>query len=427
MTKRATDRLGGILASGLSVAALLLGSPALASTIRIHVDDEAARAALAVLADRTPAAKDVRAVVKSRGYEMMALQIERAEGLPAGKGAPRIADALTSAARKRAKAGLGFERAMGGTSAYQAALRDLRRDAGRLEFEAARRLGQMLPPGSDFESTLRIVVGGTATGMAFSSGTDVVLRIDDFVIPNRSPSSLDSQLDYDALAATAIHELYHVGFVAAGGVTPRLTHPDEEWLKLASMYGPEVIGEVWRGAREKRWNSALMQLRMEAWVQPTHWNTSGVDRFLHHLSRMQNEGCAVYAEAPAGEATSDERRRAEIDLWMKTIRSDFGLLAQMADAMDHGADAAQIDRIAADAFRDNGPFYRVGHRMAERIDTRSGRRALHAATTGGPLEFVERYLETHPDGPNELDADTERVLRQLIREVRAVGAFDPLD
>jgi hypothetical protein len=90
-----------------------------------------------------------------------------------------------------------------------------------------------------------------------------------------------------------------------------------------------------------------------------------------------------------------------------------------------GAPPEEINALEAVAFRENGPFYRVGYRMAKRIDTVSGRRPFLSCIRGGPLRFFETYLRTRPSGPERLDADTEREIRRIIREIRALGDFDP--
>ena len=43
----------------------------------------------------------------------------------------------------------------------------------------------------------------------------------------------------------------------------------------------------------------------------------------------------------------------------------------------------------------------------------------------GVLGFFETYFETHPYGPGQIDSTTEEEIRTIIREIRAVGAFEP--
>jgi hypothetical protein len=267
------------------------------------------------------------------------------------------------------------------------------------------------------DATLHVIVGGDAVGMSPSGEAAVVLRIDDFVRAEQ-----DDPLDAGAFEAAAVHDLYHVGFRAAGGPPPRPIAPDPGWITLASVYGANTVGEVWRRAEEREWDASLMVIRFAAWVPPDRWNLLALDRFLQHLSRIQAEGCAAVAQASAGlPGEADAERPPEV----RTLDSDFVVLANLGLALSRGVTPERIDEIAVRGFHDDGPLDRVGTRMAQRIDERFGRRALIASVEEGPLEFVDRYLETHPDGPGHVDPATERILRQVIREIRGVGTFDP--
>ncbi len=402
--------------AGLTLAALLSPAAPVEARIRVEFELSAAAAMLDVLESSRVDDRDARRVLEDPAYVLLARQIERGEGLEEGEGATRLADAMRAAVAGEPQPGLELEHGRARPDAYRRALSVLRRESAGLERRLSARVKPLLPPGTRFETTLRLVVGGQSVGLSPPETDDVVLRLDDFVRSVR-----DEPLDLDALAAAAVHEVYHVGFRAAGAPPPRPESPDETWITLAAVYGADTVGEVWRRAREKHWNSSSMNDRFRAWVRPDEWNTAALDRFLSHLSRLQAEGCAVLAEA-----SLDEGEPAR-DRWMLTIDSDFDVLASLARGLSRGAPPERLDEVAALGFHNNGPLYRVGYRMARRIDERLGRRALLASVEEGPLEFVDRYLDTHPDGPGHVDPATERILRQVIREVRAVGAFDPLD
>lgn len=300
---------------------------------------------------------------------------------------------------------------------YQSALSELRRESGALEIEISRRLREILPLPTEFDAAVIVTAGDP--DLPTPSGHAVFVRIEDF------PGDGDSPLDAERFVSAVTHVLFRIGFDGAGGASPRPRDSGSTWTSLAATFGPELVGEVWRRADEKHWDGSQMASRFEAWVPPDEWDLVGVDRFVHHLAGIARVGCATYAEVPLRDGDPHPGRRAEIDVWMETIERDFDVLAALAAAVHRGASAATIDAIAEAGFEKNGPLYRVGFRMAERIDRNTGRRALQSAIAGGPLEFIDAYLATHPDGPGHVDADTERVLRRLIREVRAVGAFDP--
>jgi hypothetical protein len=110
---------------------------------------------------------------------------------------------------------------------------------------------------------------------------------------------------------------------------------------------------------------------------------------------------------------------------MGDIERDMAMFDAVIEFAANGGPPREIDRLSAMGFADSGPFYRVGYRMAQRIDERAGRRPFLAAISGGPLEFLETYFETRPDGPDQVDAATTRTLKELIEEIRTVGRLDP--
>lgn len=396
-----------------AMAMLLAASSAQAGRIRIEFDDTAAGAMLDLLEDSRVHDTERAELLALPAYVLVARQLERSLGLPEGEGAMCWDTALQAAATDEPQPGMELEHGRARPTAYRRALQALRREESRLQLDLSRRIAAFLPPRAGLEATVYVIVGGDAVGMTPPGVDAVVLRIDDFV-----RGAPDHPLDVDAFEVAASHELYHVGFRAAGGPPPRPIDPDEEWITLASVYGADTVGEVWRRADERRWDGSLMAARFAAWVPPDEWSVLALDRLLRHLSRIQAEGCAVLTEG----SDTDEAERAR---WMRNIDADFEVLAELTRLLSRGAAPERLELIAQHGFRNNGPLYRVGTRMAQRIDERFGRRALVASVEEGPLEFVDRYLETQPDGPGHVDPSTERVLRQVIREIRGVGTFDP--
>ena len=272
----------------------------------------------------------------------------------------------------------------------------------------------MLPPNSDFRSTAHVIVGGRASGFAFTDRSDVAIRLDAFL-----SDSDDGPLDEGKLAALLCHELYHVGYRAAGGLPPRPDPPDSVWTRLATLYGPETVGEIWRATGSREWNAADVAARLEAWEPSGTWNHETFDRLLGFLARVQNEGCAVYADMPL----RDDSGRGEphgTEGWEEMVDDDFRSFERVVAALASGSSAAEIDALVSAGFAEDGPFYRVGYQMAERIDTRSGRRPFLATVSGGALEFFETYLETHPEGARKLARP--RVPRERSASVRVPRA-----
>ena len=198
-------------------------------------------------------------------------------------------------------------------------------------------------------------------------------------------------------------------------------------MALAQAYGPDLVGEVWRASELREWEAAAIQERLAAWVLPPGWNAWAVDRFISLLSRLQNEGSAVYADVPLRDIAGSGRSSAELRQWMQKIDEDFEFLAHVTERLSVGAHPQEIEDLTALGFRNSGPLYRVGYRMAERIDRHSGRRPFLATVERGPLEFFEAYFESHPYGPGTIDPRTKATIKTLIREVQAVGEFHPAD
>jgi len=299
---------------------------------------------------------------------------------------------------------------------YRDGVREFRRAQGRIQWNVEERLREVLPAGTRFASTAHVVVGGDAWGIAFSDRDDIAIRIDDFI-----PGAPSQKANLTDLGSLLCHELFHVGFRAAGGLPPRPEPYDEDWIRLANEWGAGTVGEIWRASELPGWNAAAIEGRLSAWVLPPAWDVRALDRTLALLSRLQNEGLAVYAELPLRGPEGVSIRKE----WMSKIDEDFALLQQVMDRLDHGASAHEIDDLAADGFLNDGPFYRIGLLMTERIDEFTGRKVLHETIERGALDFFESYFETHPYGPGQIDARTEETIRKLTEEIRAVGSFDP--
>jgi len=299
-----------------------------------------------------------------------------------------------------------------------AALGELRREALGLQARVARRISTFFPTGTDLEATVRLAPDESAAPDADAS---VVL----LPVPGVVRAGAGA-LDVDAVFARSVRGVYAVAFRAAGGPSPVPPTDSAIGEELAAAYGAAVVGEVWRGAGG-RWNGTDTRLRLEAWVPPATWTRSGIEAFLGLLGRMQLEGGAALAAAAPRTAADTGQDPTGVTAWSHTAADDWSVLAEAASALEHGATGFGIDRIAARGFAPDGPLVRVGYRMARRIDRRTGRRTLVAVTTGGPIAFTDAYLATHPNGPDEIDADTARTLRTVSREIRAVAAFRPLE
>jgi len=123
--------------------------------------------------------------------------------------------------------------------------------------------------------------------------------------------------------------------------------------------------------------------------------------------------------------SGSNRLQREHAYWLSELGSDFADFGELTDAFARGASPGDLEQLIRSGLKTNGPFYRVGYAMAERIDRYTGRRALLQAIEGGPLEFFETYFETHPIGEKHVDAVSRVEIERLIREIRAVASFDP--
>jgi hypothetical protein len=300
-------------------------------------------------------------------------------------------------------------------SRYRETLRTFRRSERRARSEIEDRLGEMLPPGADFRSTVHLVVGGDASRVTISDRDDIAIRLDDFV-----PGRDDEEPDLTGLVEIVAHELFLTGFRAAGGVPPRPAPGDRDWEPLADRWGPSTVGEVWRASGLTSWRAPAIEARLDAWTRPAMWDVHAIDRYVALLSRVQSEGTAVYVETPL----SGRGREARTAAWMESIDDDFAFLAGVTMRL-YGGTAAEIDELAAEGFREGGPLHRVGWRIAERIDKYAGRSVLLDTMQDGPLAFFDSYFATHPYGPGQMGSATEEDIRKVIREIRAAGRLDP--
>ena len=400
----------------------VIGSPAAASQFKIRFDDDSADRIIAAFETGRADRATIDAIAASPAYALLFDQVAAATRPRRSRDdvAEDFRKSLRAALAGEAGPGFGLEEIRARPEDYRAALLEIRRREGDVAERIDRRLDDTLPPLSGFESTAHLVVGGKATGMAFSDRNDVALRLDAFVSRTRGGPA-----DVDRFAGALAHELWHVGYRSAGGLPPRPEPPPADWVELARRWGPDLVGEVWRASGDPTWNASVVEAKLEAWVPSGQWTPAAVDRLLALLTRLQNEGTAGWVEMPLRDGLGSGRAEREAEVWLKDIERDFAMLAAAVDFVAGGGPPEGIEGLAAIGFSDNGPFYRAGYRMAERIEERAGRRPFLDAIRGGPLEFLETYFETRPDGPRQLEAAASRELKSLIREIRAVGEFDP--
>jgi hypothetical protein len=405
----------GIVTAVLAAA----GAPASASDIRVELDDDAADLVTTAFERDGVSPRLLDEIDGAPGYELVfrheAIRTRRSEDDVRAE----FRDALGAALAGEADPGFGLHAVSARPAAYRRTLRELRSTGGRLRWRVVERVNAFLPPASGFESTAYLVIGGREAGRSFGDRDDVTLRLDDFV-----PAD-GSSLDVDRFASVLAHELFHVGFRAAGGLPPRPARPDGTYDELAARYGRETVGEVWRASGEREWDAARMGARFEAWVPPAAWDLLAVNEFIAMLSLIQNEGTATWVDAPLRDPGGTRRHAGEIDRWMKNVDADLHVLAVIARRLEHSAGPDEIARLATQGLANDGPLYRVGFQIAQRIDEHAGRRPLLSTMSGGPLEFFETYFQTHPYGPDQLDSRTEETVAAVIREIRGMGAFDP--
>ena len=392
------------------------------ATFSIEFDDEAATLVIDAFEQGSLDERAREAILATDGYQLLIDQVA-AETRPRSE-REAVIDALSrafeSAALGEPNPGFELQRARSSPAQYRAALLEYRRHAGRLQWRVSDRLRPLLPPSGHVATTVHLIVGGRGAGFTFSDRDAVVIRLDDFVVRGGGEA-----IDLDRVAAVLAHELFHVGFRAAGGLPPRPGETASGWTELASQYGPDVVGEVWRASALDDWNPSALESRFSAWVPSRGWAPLGLDRFVTLMSTVQNEGCAVFVDAPLRDLSGSGRHAREIEIWMQTVEADMRYLADVADRFARGATPEEMQRALHEGLRDNGPLYRVGYQMAKRIDEHSGRRPLIDAMTQGPLEFFETYFDTRPYGSDQIDARTQTEIERIIEEIRAVGRFDP--
>jgi hypothetical protein len=415
-------RLRRIVPALAAIVLVLAGWASARATFSVEFDDEAADRVIGAFESRTLSPETQRRILDVPGYRLLFEQVA------AGAGSSVTPDLVAEDFRRALAASLDGDRAPGfelgriraSPERYRAAFAEYRRLAGRLQWRVSDRLNPLLPATGRVSSTVHLIVGGSAAGFAFSDRDAVVIRLDDFVrLAGSEP------LDVDRVASVLAHELFHVGFRAAGGLPPRPAEPSVGWNALAAEYGPDLVAEVWRASPIREWDADAIGTRLSAWVPPREWNTLAVDRFVTLLSKLQNEGCAVFVDAPLRDLSGSGRHAAALDAWMGTIEDDMRFLASVTARLAQLASREEIQSRMDEGFRDNGPLYRVGYQMAKRIDEHAGRRPLLESMSAGPLEFFETYFETRPYGADQIDTETESEIRRLIEAIRALGHFDP--
>ncbi|MGQ0721382.1 MAG: DUF5700 domain-containing putative Zn-dependent protease [Candidatus Eiseniibacteriota bacterium] len=409
------------LSVALTAATLLFAGldPAGASQCNVEFDDETANLVILAFERESANSRLIEDILDTRGYSLLCEHVALEHGREAVAVRTELGKALEAALAGQGDPGFGFQRVRARPAAYRATLAEFRRVAGTIRWRITDRLNGFLPPRSSFDAKAHIIVGGGVAGLAFSDREDIALRLDDFVSPHDGGA-----IDVERLASVLTHELFHVGFRAAGGQTPEPAWPDGVWQSLAQKYGRTTVGEVWRASHDELWDGAGIAARIQAWVAPPEWDPLALDRYLAMLSRLQNEGSAVYVDAPMRSSASGPHS-GEIERWMSSINQDFAHLAGITDRLSHGAGPEEIDRLAAKGFEKDGPLYRVGYRIAERIDNFAGRQPFLDAIPGGPLAFFETYFATHPYGPGQIDTRTQDEIERIIEAFHAMGQFDP--
>lgn len=406
-----------------AAVALVLGASARShANFSVEFDDEGADLVIEAFESRSLPASSRERILGLDGYRLLFDQMAAETGaeVPAERIAADFGRALAAALDGERNPGFELARVRASAGRYRAALSEYRRLGGRLQWRVSDRLNPLLPPTGRVSSTVHLIVGGRAAGFAFSDRDAVVVRLDDFV-----RLAGGEVIDLDRVAAVLTHELFHVGFRAAGGLPRRPEDPDVGWNLLASEYGPDFVAEVWRASPVDEWDADAIGSRLNAWVCPRDWNTLAVDRFVTLLSKVQNEGCAVFVDAPLRDLSGSGRHATEIDDWMQTIEQDMDLFAHVTTRLGELASPEEIQSLMDDGLEDNGPLYRVGYQMAKRIDEYAGRRPLLESMSAGPLSFFETYFDTRPYGNDQIDTETEKEVRRLIEAIRALGHFDP--
>ena len=115
------------------------------------------------------------------------------------------------------------------------------------------------------------------------------------------------------------------------------------------------------------------------------------------MLRLEQEGIARHLEIAALRAQSahgslDATNLATYEDGQRRAPEHAALLADFFAAI-RAPRMEEARRIAAQGFLAGGPFYAVGEAMAGAIEAGSGRGALAAAITGGPLVFARAYSD----------------------------------
>jgi hypothetical protein len=398
---------------------LFAGGTATASQCNVEFDDDTANLVIQAFERESVNSRLLEDILATGGYALLCEHVALEQRRDPEAVRAELREALEAALDGQGDPGFGFQKVRARPEAFRATLSEFRRVAGTVRWRITERLNGFLPPRSSFDAKAYVIVGGGAAGLAFSDRDDIALRLDDFVSPHDGGA-----IDVERLASVLTHELFHVGFRAAGGQTWEPAWPDEAWVQLAQKYGPTTVGEVWRASNVERWDGRDIAARIHAWVAPPEWDRLALDRYLAMLSKLQNEGSAVYVDAPLRSAASG-LHSGEIARWMSSIEQDFAYFAQITERLAHGAGPEEIDRLAAKGFEKDGPLYRVGFRIAERVDTFAGRQPFLDAIPGGPLAFFETYFATHPYGPGQIDTRAQDEIERIIEAFHAMGQFDP--
>ena len=160
------------------------------------------------------------------------------------------------------------------------------------------------------------------------------------------------------------------------------------------------------------------------------------------LLRMQQEGMARHIEYGWLQARAAP---GAIDTSHRILYADgldrAPVHARMLGAIVAALDACDRDRarlLAEEGFRSGGPLYALGHAIAQEIEKRSGRAALAATVSAGPIAFLRAY-ETAVEGAPGATSGTktseeapragsllDAPLPARLRELEAGYGRDPL-
>jgi len=243
---------------------------------------------------------------------------------------------------------------------------ELKRREPIMAAEAEEAVAPYLPAGTSLPPLLvRFHLGGTWDGRT----TDAVY-INLGLYNNRGLANLP------ALDALLVHEIFHR---AHGSLFPGV----EDW-----------------SSRQSALYSVLMRMQQE-----------GIARHIEYQWLQAREVPVALDDAHL-ELYADGLRRAP---------ENARLFADILGAIDAG-DRERARVLAAQGFQSGGPLYALGHAVAGEIEARSGRAALAATVTGGPLAFVSAYEAAVPQAERLLPA----ALAARIAGLATGYARDPL-